>query len=210
VEYLVEHERFIPETPAIIRARVLARAREAVRNGSVIAVGTRRPTPLLRVLFAAAAALVLMASVAAAYQMLRRSVATTSGTSQHRPAQPSSAPVPDPDTVTGIAPAGGSPARAPASSRRSARPGVEELRLLDRARQSDAHGDFASVLTLSTEHERNYPDGRLAEEREVLRVKALIGLGRHNEARQVAAKFRRQFPRSVLLQRLDEMLATSR
>jgi hypothetical protein len=218
VESLVEYERLIEETPAIVRARVLARAREAMRDGSVIAFRSRRPTPLLRVLFAAAAALVMMASVAAAYQMLRRSVPPKSGAARHHGAPIVLAPVPDPATVPSMAPAAGGTTKAGAGkllasadgSRRSGRPGAEELRLLDRARQSDARGDFTSVLSASSEHERHYPDGRLAEEREILRVKALIGLGRHHEARQLAAKFRRQFPRSVLLPRLQEMLASSR
>jgi hypothetical protein len=214
VECLIEHERLILETPAIVRTRVLARAREAMRDGGAISIETQSPTQLLRVLFGAAAALVLMASVAAAYQMVRRSVAATSGAAQHHPS-PVPAPIFAPDVVA--APAVDSTAKvAPGrsasaeGSRRSLRPGVEELRLLDRARQSDARGDFASVLNLSAEHERSYPDGRLAEEREVLRVKALVGLGRYNDARQVAVKFRRQFPRSVLLQRLDDMLAAPR
>jgi hypothetical protein len=79
---------------------------------------------------------------------------------------------------------------------------------LTRARQSDTRGDYIDVLAVVAEHEHSYPAGRLSEEREVLRVKALVGLGRGDEARHAAAKFRRQFPRSVLLQTIDEMLAS--
>ena len=84
----------------------------------------------------------------------------------------------------------------------------EGIDLLIRARQSDALGDYAAVLAIVAEHERRHPAGRLSEEREVLRVKALVGLGRGGEARHAAASFRRQFPRSVLLQTIDEMLAS--
>jgi hypothetical protein len=37
----------------------------------------------------------------------------------------------------------------------------------------------------------------------------LVGLGRGSEARLLATRFRHDFPRSVLLPKLDEMLATS-
>jgi len=83
-----------------------------------------------------------------------------------------------------------------------------ELELLTRARHADARGDYASVLASANEHERSYPNGRLSEEREVLRIKALVALGRVSEARGAAAKFRRQFPRSVLLQKVDGMLSS--
>jgi hypothetical protein len=86
----------------------------------------------------------------------------------------------------------------------------EELRLLDRARRADARGDYPGVLAIAAEHARNHPTGRLAEEREVLRVKSLVGLGRGGEARQVAADFRRQFPRSVLRHKIEDMLASIR
>jgi outer membrane protein assembly factor BamD (BamD/ComL family) len=86
--------------------------------------------------------------------------------------------------------------------------GQKELLLLVEARRADARGDFLSALTVLAEHERSYPAGRLSEEREVLHVKALVGLGRGAEARQVAANFRRQFPRSVLRHKIEDMLTT--
>jgi outer membrane protein assembly factor BamD (BamD/ComL family) len=79
---------------------------------------------------------------------------------------------------------------------------------LSRARQADARRDYAEVLSVLSEHERTFPAGRLSEEREVLRVKALVGLGRTDQARRTAARFRRQFPKSVLLHKVDEMLAS--
>jgi hypothetical protein len=55
------------------------------------------------------------------------------------------------------------------------------------------------------EHARKFKDGRLSEEREALRVKALAGLGRSGEARRAANSFRARFPRSVLLSAVNKM-----
>jgi len=46
----------------------------------------------------------------------------------------------------------------------------------------------------------------LLEEREALRVKALSGLGRVEEARRAAHAFEARFPRSVLLPAVNQML----
>jgi hypothetical protein len=70
-------------------------------------------------------------------------------------------------------------------------------------------GDYPEVLAIVAEHERSHPGGRLSEEREVLRVRALVGLGRRSEARRAAAGFHRQFPQSVLLPKVDEILTSS-
>ena len=79
-----------------------------------------------------------------------------------------------------------------------------ELALLDRARAALAGGDFSTALVPITEHRRRFPNGRLVEEREALRVKALRGLGREDEARRAATDFRARFPRSVLLPKMTE------
>jgi hypothetical protein len=55
-------------------------------------------------------------------------------------------------------------------------------------------------------HERHFPAGRLAEEREALKVTALLGLNRRDDARRVASQFRRRFPHSVLLPHMDDVL----
>ena len=74
-----------------------------------------------------------------------------------------------------------------------------ELRLLRQARAAVARGDFTDALSPINEHTRRFKNGRLVEEREALRVKALGGLGRTEEARRAAIAFRARFPRSVLL-----------
>jgi hypothetical protein len=55
------------------------------------------------------------------------------------------------------------------------------------------------------EHARRFKNGRLAEEREALRVKALVGLGRTHDARRAAAAFEARFPNSVLLPAVNQM-----
>ncbi len=101
-----------------------------------------------------------------------------------------------------------SPARpAPAASPRA---GDEryalELKVLQPARAAVARDDFSSALAAIAEHERRFPDGQLAEEREALRVQALLGLQRTEEASRAAAAFGERFPGSVLLSRMRKSL----
>ena len=224
---LLAHERAVPSQPEMVRARVLARAREALREAPAAPLPARvAPTRVRRWLFAAAAGLTLMAGVAAAFQWMGRQ-ATAPSTNPVTPraarqptvvppaaapalASPKEAETTDTTPATATVPA---LERAPVSSRRTAladkhdgRP--DELQLLSRARQSDARGDYSEVLAMVAEHEHSHLAGRLSEEREVLRVKALVGLGRGSEARQAAAKFRHRFPNSVLLPIIEDMVAS--
>jgi hypothetical protein len=97
---------------------------------------------------------------------------------------------------------------APAPRRSSAADGSDadalELGLLQRARAAVAAGEFSAALQSIAEHQRRFPAGRLREEREALRIKALAGLGRDDEARRAAERFRERFPRSVLSSRIEE------
>jgi hypothetical protein len=79
-----------------------------------------------------------------------------------------------------------------------------ELDLLRRARSAYGQRDFSGALLLVAEHNRRFPQGHLAEEREALRVRSLAGAGRSAEARQAAAAFAARFPRSVLLSRVTQ------
>ena len=217
IEALLAHERAIVPQPEMVRARALARAREALLPAQVVRYTPRAAwSPVRRLLFGAAAGVSLMAGAAAAYQMLRRpeppQPAGPETTRAVRPASvapPSAEPAPEPMAASASSPEASEPSRrATTSSKPDAPP--EELRLLVRARRADARGDYLAVLTIAAEHDRRHPTGRLSEEREALRIKALVGLKRGSEARQVAGKFRRQFPRSVLLHKIDDMLASLR
>lgn len=98
-----------------------------------------------------------------------------------------------------------SPARA-ASATASAGPGTasdtdlgHERALVTQARTALARGDAAASLDALDRHAATFPRGRLAEERDALRVTALARLGRRDEARAAAATFATRYPKSPLL-----------
>jgi len=209
---LLDRERAISPLSPAVRARALAAARAAMAAGTVPAPA-RAPAAWPR--WAAAAAVVCVAAGAAAtvaYRRLegeRRAASAPAVPDLHERTAPGLAPgpptAPAPPPERPAAPSRTSPTapfpRGPAEdSPRHARIAVprEELRLLRQARAAVAREDFAAALPPIAEHTRDFPNGRLAEEREALRVKALVGLGRNAEARRAATSFAARFPRSVL------------
>jgi RNA polymerase sigma-70 factor (ECF subfamily) len=80
---------------------------------------------------------------------------------------------------------------------------VAERKLLDVARAALARGDHTGATRTLDEHVTTYPNGRLVEEREALRIRTLADSGRIDEARAVADRFRARFPHSVLLPAVD-------
>jgi hypothetical protein len=94
------------------------------------------------------------------------------------------------------------PSAAPAIARDVAGKDVElgmERALIERARMAGARGDTASELEALDRHARDFPAGRLTEDREALAVQALVVSGRIEEARARAVRFRARFPSSVFL-----------
>jgi hypothetical protein len=67
--------------------------------------------------------------------------------------------------------------------------------------------DPAKALALTDEHARRFPSGDLGPEREVLAIEALCALKRRSEARARLDAFRRQFPQSLHVARLERLLA---
>lgn len=61
-------------------------------------------------------------------------------------------------------------------------------------------------IELLLRHERQFPLGRLAEERESLLVQALLQAGREEEARTRGERFRARWPKSLLLPVVDAAL----
>ena len=55
-----------------------------------------------------------------------------------------------------------------------------------------------SDIVFSPEHARRYPDGQLAEEREVLGIQAMVRSGNYAEARSRAQAFLTNYPDSPL------------
>lgn len=92
-------------------------------------------------------------------------------------------------------PAASSP-RAPTSATAGAGSGPSELVLLERARAALAN-EPARALALTNEHRRRFPHGALAEEREVIAIRALEKLGRGKEAAQRGSAFEQQNPDSI-------------
>jgi TolA-binding protein len=86
----------------------------------------------------------------------------------------------------------------------------EERTLLDRARMDIGSGDLAGAGALLTRHAAQFPEGRLAEEREALVIRLLVRQGRDTEARAHAARFRREHPRSIQLPGIADALREGR
>lgn len=83
---------------------------------------------------------------------------------------------------------------------------IPELALLEQAQ--DALGRApAESLALADRHARDYPQGALAQEREVVAVDALLRLGRRAAAEARADRFRTANPGSSQLRRIDRLLA---
>jgi len=115
-----------------------------------------------------------------------------------------------PETET---PATEAPIRRRSGGKTSAatvRPTNAELALLRTAREDVTRGDFAGALAVIAEHVRRFRNGGLVEEREALRVKSLVGLGRHEEARRAAVAFHARFPHSVFLSTFERMKEADR
>ena len=100
-------------------------------------------------------------------------------------------------------------AAAPASTSGEAR-GLRDLRrereLVDAARSALAGGRASEALSSIDRHAMMFPNGQLAEERESLRIRALVATGRRAEGEAQATQFRRRFPNSALLPSVEGAL----
>jgi hypothetical protein len=213
VQGIIERGRQIRRAPDLVRARLLARARVtlvASRPATRVALPETAPAWRGRRLAFAAAALLLFTAAgatAALYAHATRS-AEIAPPPRGRPEKPSvlaaapERPALETDPAPQLVwhPKLQRPHR-PLSPQESY---AAELYLLQRAQSEYASQDFPDALVLVAEHARRFPNGRLAEEREALRVRSLAGAGRGDEARRVLATFARRFPRSALLARLRE------
>jgi hypothetical protein len=78
--------------------------------------------------------------------------------------------------------------------------------LLETARAALARGQRATAFDALERHAREFPRGRLGEEREGLWIQALLGAGRVDEARERLRRFRKSYPRSMLLPAFEASL----
>jgi hypothetical protein len=213
VQAVIVQGRQIRRAPDVVRARLLARARlAAAASTQARRLGMPETAPASRgrrLAFAAAALLLFSAAAATAalYTHAWRS-AELGPTLRGSPETPSVHAAAPKHAVSEV-----EPAPQALSSRKSQRlhralspqeSYAAELYLLQRAQSEYASQDFPDALVLVAEHARRFPNGRLAEEREALRVRSLAGAGRGDQARRALLAFARRFPRSVLLPRLRE------
>jgi hypothetical protein len=111
------------------------------------------------------------------------------------------------------------PARSPAPARASTpRPPLRqpprasesdlaaENALITRARAALVRGDAQGALAAVAEHETRFADGALSEEREVVRVQALVASDQRGEADARARRFHEQFPNSMFGPAVDGAL----
>jgi hypothetical protein len=92
----------------------------------------------------------------------------------------------------------GAPPPGPAASVPvDARGLAAERALLDAARVALGRGEPDAALDAVARHAREFPNGRLTEEREALAVRALAKAGRVEEARARGVTFLEKYPRSL-------------
>ena len=124
---------------------------------------------------------------------------------------PAQMPVPPP--AAEAAPAPGAPAEQAGAAAKRPRPSSpdapstearseREVDLLQRARTAAP----AEALSIVREHEQRFPGGALVQEREVIAVGALVGLGHAAEARARAARFVERFPTSAYRHRIEALV----
>jgi hypothetical protein len=213
LDALVERGRVVQQVPDVVRARALARARATVASSSVV-VEPVRPAqlPVRGVRIAVAATVAMAVGAAAATAALHHRTSP-----RLEPAPPATERVAPPSHGSPVGVAAPQPPVIPepfvreplARPHHQARPAAAresyaaELELLQRAQTAYASQDYQETLALVGKHGRQFPNGRLAEEREALRVRSLGAAGRTDEERRAVAAFTRRFPRSVLLSRLQ-------
>jgi hypothetical protein len=119
-----------------------------------------------------------------------------------------SPPPPTPDAIA-TAPVASPPPAALTNAPSNGSPGnslAAERSLLDVARSAFGRGEGDAALAALARHEKIFPNGQLAEEREALAVRCLVLTSRADEARARAARFRRRYPTSVMLPAVEASL----
>jgi hypothetical protein len=113
-------------------------------------------------------------------------------------AAPSSVAPAAPVVVPPVAPEPDEPEPEPAA------PALDSERaIIDQGRVALRRGRPLDAMVAMMSHERRFPDGDLAEERDRLAIEALVVLGRVDEAVLRAAEFRERYPKSVHLPALE-------
>lgn len=111
-----------------------------------------------------------------------------------------------------------SPRPAPVPSASSAAPAIlpapgeapsdlaAEQGLIDTARSALSRGRGADALHAADDHARRFPRGRLAEEREMLAIQALLLVGKRADAEARVSRFHEAYPQSLYGSAVDALL----
>ena len=216
---LLATERAIASVPAERRHRSLRRAESALAQATTAHHVQRSLWKFGRLL--AAAAVVFSAFAVAATRARNHAAgrATETSAAPTASAAPVSVePAPELAPSTSVPSAASVEQDAPAPPvASSAAPALRtrtraeerklELTLLEPARAALDRADFPAAFRAIHDHQQAFPRGQLSEEREALRVLALLGEKRVSDARAAANAFSARFPHSVLTPRLQEAAA---
>ncbi|HXU61008.1 MAG TPA: hypothetical protein VN962_04860 [Polyangia bacterium] len=167
IRALLDSERAVQPLAAGVRARAVGRARAAMVVGEIAVLRRQTDVTLGGRLLATCLSVAAALAIAAGTYQLRAHLGERAIAAPARPLNPRPATPSPPTEASATAGLGAQPS-FPASR--------QESRLLRLARAAMARQDFASALLVLAEHARRFRDGSLAEEREVLRLRALVGL----------------------------------
>lgn len=79
-----------------------------------------------------------------------------------------------------------------------------ERSLMEQARSSLAHSRWNDALLSLDKHRSRFSRGKLAEERDSMRVPTLVMLGRYDDARAAAQRFHARYPTSIFATGVDQ------
>jgi outer membrane biosynthesis protein TonB len=82
----------------------------------------------------------------------------------------------------------------------------QEAELLTRALGASKQSQWSEALAAAEQHARKFPNGSLAQEREMIAIESLLKLGRRAEAERRADRFRKAWPTSTHLVRLNSLM----
>ena len=98
------------------------------------------------------------------------------------------------------------PAPTPPPPPPSTQPTNEEVALLQSAMGALRSGDASGALLTLEPYSERFPSGALQQEAEVLRIEALVTLGRRDAARTRAMDFKAKWPTSTHVMRVDALV----
>jgi hypothetical protein len=105
------------------------------------------------------------------------------------------------------------PPPSPAPQVRPREPGASrdqslaaERKLLEGARSALVKGDDDGAIASLRRHARIFANGQLAEERDALLIRALVGKGDYAQARERTNRFHQQHPRSLFSEVVDQAM----